>query len=112
MATRPETTSYVLEQLAGAVEVSARKMFGEVGLYCGGKFVGVICDDELFLKPTEEGRAFAAGIGEGPPYPGAKPHLHVTGDKLEDAEWVAELLRLTTAALPAPKPKKPKAKKK
>lgn len=111
MSTKPDTADYILEQLSEAGEVSVRKMFGEYGLYCDGKFAGVICDDELFLKPTEEGRAFAPGLGEGSPYPGAKPHLHVTGDRLEDAEWVAELLCITSAALPLPKPKKPKKKK-
>lgn len=111
MATRNETTAFVLEQLAAAGEVSARKMFGEVGLYCDGKFVGVICDDELYFKITDEGLAFAPDLPHAPPYKGARDYLHVEGDRLEDADWVTQLLQITTAALPAPKPKKPKAKK-
>ena len=109
MASRQETVDYILDQIAGAGDVSARKMFGEYGLYCDGKFFGVVCDDTLFLKPTDPGRAFAGDVEEGSPYPGAKPHLIVSGDQLEDADWVSEFVRVTTAALPAPKPKKKKA---
>jgi TfoX/Sxy family transcriptional regulator of competence genes len=27
-------------------------MFGEYGVYCDEKFVALICDDTLFVKPT------------------------------------------------------------
>lgn len=110
MATRDETTIYVLEQLRLAGDVSARKMFGEVGIYCDRKFAALICDDELYIKPTADGRAFAPTVKDGTPYPNAKPHLHITGDLLEDAEWVSTLLRITTAALPAATPKKGRKK--
>ena len=115
MASRQETVDYLLDQIAGAGEVSARKMFGEYGVYCDGKIVILVCDDTCFLKPTDEGRAFAGALEEGPPYPGAKPCLILSADQLEDADWLSELVRITAKALPAPKPKKPKprsAKKK
>lgn len=108
MASRQETVDYVLEQIGEAGRVSARKMFGEFGIYCDGKFVALVCDDELFIKPTDEGREFSPDQAEGSPYPNAKPHFHITGDQLEDRDWVCEFLRITTAALPAPKPKKPR----
>ena len=34
------------------------------------------------------------------------------GDRLEEPEWLSELVRITARELPEPKPKKPKAKKK
>ncbi|MAK61439.1 MAG: competence protein TfoX [Ponticaulis sp.] len=108
MASSQETVDYILEQLAGAGEVSARKMFGEYGVYCDGKFVASICDNELFIKPTKQGHAYTPDQEMGPPYPGAKDQFRINGDQLEDAEWVSELLRITTAALPSPKPKKKK----
>ncbi len=111
MSVRPETRDYILDQLSAAGDVSARRMFGEMGLYCDGKFVGVICNDELFFKQTEQGRAFLPRLGLRPPYPGAHPYLHVTGDVLEDADRAAELLKITTAALPMPPPRRPSRRK-
>ena len=109
MASSPETMEFILEQLGAAGDVSARKMFGEYGVYCDGKFVASICDNELFIKPTNEGHAYTPEQDMAPPYPGAKDQFRISGDQLEDADWVSELLRITTAALPAPKPKKKKS---
>jgi TfoX/Sxy family transcriptional regulator of competence genes len=105
MATQAGTVDYILEQLASLSHVSARKMFGEYGLYVEGKIVALICDDQLFLKPTEPGRAFAPDATEAPPFHGAKPSLLIDGGRWDDAEWLCELIRVTADALPAPKPK-------
>lgn len=75
MATKPEYAAYVCDQLRGAGEVAARKMFGEYGLYCDGKVIGLICDNQLFIKRTEAGAALMPGCPEGEPYKGAKPCL-------------------------------------
>ena len=55
MATTKETANFVLEQIEGAGDVSIRKMFGEYGVYCDGKFVALICDDTFFIKETDAG---------------------------------------------------------
>lgn len=68
-----------------------------------------MCDDQLFLKPTDEGRGFLGTITEGAPYPGAKAHF-LLADELEDPERLARALEITAAALPAPKPKPAKRK--
>ncbi len=111
MSSSPETLEFVLEAIDGAGSVTAKKMFGEYGVYLDGKFIALVCDDTFFIKPTSEGEALLGEPDWGEPYPGAKPHFRIDGDKLEDRDWVCELLRATFAALPAPKPKKPKAKK-
>jgi TfoX/Sxy family transcriptional regulator of competence genes len=111
MASDPKTVEYILDQLqSGGADVSAKKMFGEYGLYLDGKMVAMVCDDRLFVKATPESRAFTGPIDEAPPYPQAKPHPLIDGDRWEDADWLAELFRITADALPAPKPKKAKAK--
>jgi TfoX/Sxy family transcriptional regulator of competence genes len=110
MASRQSTVDYVLEQIAGAGNVSARKMFGEYGIYCDGRMVALVCDDLFYVKPTEAGRNFAAGCEEAAPYVGAKPCLLISEDRLEDPDWVGELVRLTTREIPLPKPKASKAK--
>ena len=106
MASQQSTVDYLLEQLGSAGSVSARKMFGEYGVYCDGKIVALVCDDQFFLKPTPEGRALLGdAVDEQPAYSGAKPSFRIAGERWDDAEWMAELLRVTTAALPLPKPK-------
>jgi DNA transformation protein and related proteins len=112
MATAQATVEYILDQLSGVDAVNTRKMFGEYALYCEGKVVGLICDDILFIKITEEGKAFVGDLyEEGAPYPGAKPWMCIDEGQIDDREWLTTLVRITTEHAPAPKPKK-KAKKK
>ncbi len=109
MASQQRTTDYIVEQIATAGSVSARKMFGEYGIYCDGKLVALVCDDQLFVKPTKAGRAHIGKVREAPPYPGAKPCFLISGDLWDDADWMAKLVRISAAELPAPV-KKRKAK--
>lgn len=109
MATKQSTIDYLFEQLSQAGAVSARRMFGEYALYCDGKVVALVCDDELYVKPTKVGLAFLGEVVKAPPYPGAKDYYLVTGEKWEDADWLSELIRISANELPLPKPK---AKKK
>ena len=102
MASAQSTVDFLLDQMAEAGAVSARKMFGEYGLYCDGKMVGLICDDQLYLKPTAARRALVGAVTEGTPYPGAKPQLLIAGDRWDDPHWLSALVRATAAALPLP----------
>lgn len=104
MATDPGYAKYVCDQLQAAGGISARKMFGEYGLYRHGKIVALIADNQLFVKPTPEGAAVLGTPTYGPPYPGAKPFFNVS-DLLDDPEWLVRLIEATDAALPPPKKK-------
>jgi len=108
MATRKTTVDYLLEQAAGAGAVTAKPMFGEYGVYFDGKMIGLVCDDQFYVKPTGPGRVQAGPASEASPYPGAKSHLLIDADRWDDAEWLVVLLQITAAELPAPKPRKPK----
>jgi TfoX/Sxy family transcriptional regulator of competence genes len=108
MATQQRTVDYLLEQASGAGALSAKPMFGEYGVYLDGKMIGLICDDQLYVKPTTSGRLHAEPVSEAPPYPGARPHLLIEADRWDDAEWLGNLLRATAEELPIPKPRKPK----
>lgn len=106
MGSSQTTVDYLLTQLKHAGVVSSRKMFGEHALYCNTKVVALVCDDQLFIKPTAAGEKFL-GIPEmGEPYPGARPYFLITEDNWDDADWLSELIKLTAAELPLPKPKK------
>ncbi|MFZ3019744.1 MAG: TfoX/Sxy family protein [Gallionella sp.] len=110
MATAQNTIDFLLDQLSGTGEASAKKMFGEYCLYLDGKPVALVCDDQLFLKPTTAGRAMLKQVIEGSPYPGAKPHLLISGDLWEEREWLCKLVWVTARELPLPKPKVKKPK--
>ena len=113
MATSERTIAFLLDQLAAVPGVWARKMFGEYALYCGEKVVALVCDDQLFVKITAPGKALVGQrYAEGFPYPGAKAALLVGAEDLEDHEQLGELIRVTAAALPAPRPKNKTTKKK
>lgn len=107
MATDLEFMEFLADQMAGAGEISYRKMFGEYAIYCEGKVVALVCDNQLFVKPTAAGRAFIGMPVEAPPYPGAKNSFLIE-DAFEDRDWISELIRITAKDLPAPKPKKSK----
>lgn len=101
---------FVVDQIAPDCGVTHRKMFGEYGLFSDGKMFGMVCDDRFFVKPTDGGRAFIGQPVEAPPYPGAKNSFLIE-DRLEDGEWLSELVRITTKELPEPKPRKSRGKK-
>ncbi len=85
--------------------MSAKKMFGEYGLYCDAKMVALVCDDELFVNPTDRAAEFAGQCLEKVPYPGAKPCLLIAAEKWEEREWLSRLIQITAAQVPTPKPK-------
>ena len=109
MATDREFIDYILEQVESLENITAKKMFGEYGVFADKKIFGLVCDNKLFIKPTESGRAFIKDVVEAPPYPGAK-NSFVIEDKIEDREWLCELIRISLPELPEPRPRKKKKK--
>ena len=110
MASDMEFVEYLCDQMSAAGQIAFRKMFGEFAIYCEGKVVALVCDNQLFIKPTDGGRSVVGSIVEAPPYPGAKPYFLI-GDLIDDREWLSNLVRVTAAELAVPKPKKPKTSK-
>lgn len=111
MATDASYADYIAEQLSDAGPIRIRKMFGEYALYHDTKVVGLICDNQLFVKITTPGQTFIGDCELGTPYPGAKAHLLID-ERLEDRPWLSELIALTAKALPRPKAKKTRPKSK
>ena len=107
MASDLAYVQHVCDQLRDVGELSYKKMFGEYGLYVSGRMVALVCDNQLFVKPTEAGRELLGTPSEGAPYPGAKPHF-VLDEHLDNRELLSAVFRATEAALPASKPKKRK----
>lgn len=108
MASNQEFVNFVLDQIRGLETVTSRKMFGEYAVYFNGKVIALICDDQLFVKPTPEGASFIGEPIMAPPYPGAKPYFLIE-EQLDDREFLMKLFDMTEAVLPVPK-KKPNKK--
>lgn len=108
MASDLDFVNFVVDQIDE--EVSFRKMFGEYAVYCEGKVVALICDNRLFVKPTDAGRSWIGDPVEAPAYPGAKPS-YLIEEHLDDREWLSRLIRLTAQELPEPKPRKKRSHK-
>ena len=105
MASKQSTVDFLTDQMAGAGTITSKRMFGEFCIYCDGKVVGFVCDDQLYIKPTSVGRKFLDESYDAPPYPGAKMYHCVPEDKWDDQEWLTEFIRKTAAVLPFPKKK-------
>ena len=104
MASNPDFVQYIVDQCAGAGEIAARKMFGDWCLYCSGKPFGLVCDNGLYVKPTDAGRRLLRAEDMRPPYDGAKPHFYI--EDVDDRDYLSALVKATCAALPEPKPRK------
>jgi DNA transformation protein len=62
--------AFVLDQLEELGAVTARPMFGGIGLYRDGLFFGIVAGDILYLKvdDTTRGEYVKAGMGAFKPY--------------------------------------------
>jgi len=107
MAVSDSYRDFVLEQLARVGEVSARAMFGGVGIYSGEVFFALISRDVLYFRVNDRTRAryedagaaqFIASGNRGQ----AMPYFEVPPDILEDTdalrEWMDEAIAAAMAA--------------
>ena len=88
MSSDLDFVEFVVDQIEQAGDISYRKMFGEYALYCRGKVVALICDNQLFIKPTEAGKSFIGNVVEAPAYSGAKPSFLIE-DQIENRDWIS-----------------------
>lgn len=109
MATDASFVDHIQAQSGLGAELSYKRMFGEYALYLHGKVVAFACDNQLFMKPTEDGRRLLRTVSEHPPYPGAKLYFRID-DETEDRDLLKKLFETTAKALPLPKPKKVRAR--
>ncbi len=107
MASDEDFVRYVIDQSRLGDELSYRRLFGEFVLYLDGKVVAFVCDNSVFIKITE---AVPAGLPWRPPYKMAQPHP-VIDELLDEPDALCALLRATAAALPPPRPRRPRARK-
>jgi TfoX/Sxy family transcriptional regulator of competence genes len=111
VATAKTTVAHLLEQLE-PLNVRARAMFGEYAVYCDEKVVALVCDNTVFLKPSPASAGLGIHLVPAPPYPGAKDYFVIGDAIVADDEAFRRVIRETAAALPPPKPKAPRKRRK
>lgn len=104
MASSKEYSDFIIEQLSGLDEITARKMMGEYVLYFRGKIIGGIYDNRFLVKPTPSARKKMPDASLELPYEGAKPMLLV--DNVENRDFLKELVLAMYDELPEPKYRK------
>jgi DNA transformation protein len=122
MAVSPEYREFVLEQLGRVAPVTARSMFGGVGIYQNGLFFALMDDDSLYFKVDDTNRPDFEAVGSGPFNPGGDPSMVmqyylVPEELVEDPDrlrpWmdaaVNVALRARARKRPASKPKPKKS---
>lgn len=104
MACNPDFVQYIVDQCSCAGEIVVKKMMGDYCIYCDGTLFGLICDNNLYIKPTYQGAALLKELDLRSPYPGAKEHFHI-GD-VDDREYLTSLVKASVPALSKSKPRK------
>lgn len=106
MSTQKETVEFILEKLGDADRFAVRSMFGEYALYADAKVVGLICDDQLYVKIVPASGELKDTCEKDSPYPGAKPYYLVEEVQLSQIENLAEILFDIARSLPVKKKSK------
>lgn len=104
MANSEGFLTFVLDQLE-VMSVTVRKMFGEVGLYSGPVFFGIVAGDVVYLRVGDSNRALFEGADSTPfrPFadrPASTKYFSVPARVLESS---GELVTWSRAALEAAK---------
>ncbi len=116
MAVSESYRSFILERLEVVGEITSRKMFGGVGVYCGGYFFALLDDDSLYFKVDDSNRGDFEHFGMCPfrPY---KDDLHVMqyyevpADVIEDDTTLREWGQKAVAVAQQAKRKNQKKKR-
>jgi len=108
MPSSADTLRYILDQAGLGRRLEFRRLFGEFALYLDGKVVAFACEGQLYLKPTDQAKAFLGTVKGVPLYPDGKDY-YLLSDELDDQERLREALLITALALPIQRPKGAKA---
>ena len=111
MSTLKETIEFILEKLDDK-RFTTRAMFGEYALYADGKVVGLVCDDQLYVKIVPASAELEGICDKDEEYSGSKPYYLVEEVQLSQIPNLAEILIDIAKSLPEKQAKKKKTTKK
>ena len=106
MAVSESYRVFVLEQLGRVVPVTAKSMFGGVGIYAEGLFFALIAEERLYFKVDDTNRPDFERLGMEPFRPfgedGAMGYYEVPADMVEDpvqlAPWMRKAIEVAAKA--------------
>ena len=75
---------FILEKLGEPRRFSVRAMFGEYALYADGKVVGLVCNDQLYVKILPASEELENICEKDEAYPGSKKFYVVEEELLMD----------------------------
>ena len=101
MASNSDFVQYIVDQCAGAGEISVRKMMGDYCIYCNGILFGLICDNNLYIKVTKAGESVLEEVVLRPPYEGAKDYFYISD--VDNPDYLVRIIKTTLPELPSPK---------
>lgn len=104
MASSLDFVTYVCDQISDAGEITYKKMFGEYTIYCNEKPIGVVCNNQFFIKKTKAGIDIYPECEQAAPYNGAKAHFLI--EHIDDRSFITKFILATYQELPLPKKKK------
>ena len=107
MSTTADFVAYVQELAQLGERLTTHRMFGEYALYVDEKVVGFACDNTLFIKYLDQTTGLTAALPAGEAYPGSRPYA-IADALLDEPKRLQALLLATAAALPPPRPKRPR----
>ena len=82
MASSLGYVQYVASQLADAGVITYKKLFGEYGLWCGGKFFGTVEDNQFYVKMTNAGRLLLPDAEPAAPH-GGEPGMYLVENDVQ-----------------------------
>ncbi len=88
---------FVIDQIHSVGNISHKYMFGGCAIYRNKKVVALICDNQLYIRPTRMGKDFLGTVDEQSPYPGAK--LHFLIEDTDDGKKLRDLIMITDKEL-------------
>lgn len=109
---------YIMERLERVEQVSARRMFGGVGIYFEGLFCALIAEDVLYFKVDDENRPDYEAAGMGPFRTGGQTmqFYEVPEEVLDDEEklrlWAGKALDVARRKLAEKRGKRKPMRKK
>ena len=113
MAVSKGYRGFVVDQLERVAPITAKPMFGGVGLYAGGLFFALIAEDRLYFKTDDTTRPDFERLGMEPFRPfgeeSAMGYYAVPADVLEDAAQLEPWMRKAIDV--ASKARQPKSKR-
>ena len=110
MSTQKETVEFILDKLGNFKAFSVRAMFGEYALYADGKVVGLICNDQLYVKILPASLELENICDKDEAYLGSKKFYVVEESQLSQIKNLSDILLDIAKALPEKKVKKKKKK--